>query len=248
MFLGPLLASCIPNALTHMFVGYSLGLMDSDCDFSLGSSFAGCSPGFMVAAALFTLCLLTVPYMSDISLLYWHSSWLLLSSPCVFWQILWLMLLDALFAPVNLLVVLFTPVNLLTTVLSWQLLNAFATSLAISCSLHAPLFYCWLLSCLCYFTVHVDLFTFVSLLAALFAHVRLLAALFCVLCWVKHRNLMKRFRVQALQDPPLCSSTDFSPTSFCVTCLLLALLNWWFIGCFSSYNCLLRKPNRASDS
>jgi hypothetical protein len=60
---------------------------------------------------------------------------------------------------------------------SWQLIDALLTSLAISCSLHAPLFYCWLLSCLCYFTVHVDLFTFVSLLAALFAHVSLLAAL-----------------------------------------------------------------------
>ncbi len=73
---------------------------------------------------------------------------------------------------------LFATVNLLTTVLSWQLLDAFATSLAISCCIHAPLFDCWLLSCLCYFTVNVDLFTSVSLLSALFASVSILAALF----------------------------------------------------------------------
>jgi hypothetical protein len=31
-----------------------------------------------------------------------------------------------------------------------------------------------------------------------------------MVCVVIHRNVMHRFRVQALQDPPLCSSTDFS--------------------------------------
>jgi hypothetical protein len=82
------------------------------------------------------------------------------------------------------------------------LLDAFATSLAISFSLH--------LSSIAGFSLAsvillAALFTFVSLLAAMFASVSLMAALFA------HVSL------------PLCSSTDFSSTSFWVTCLLLAL-------------------------
>jgi hypothetical protein len=81
------------------------------------------------------------------------------------------MLLAALFAPVNLLVALFTPVNLLTTVLPCQLLDAFATSLAISCSLHLCLIAGFSLASA---ILLAALFTLVSLLAALFASVNLL--------------------------------------------------------------------------
>ncbi len=36
-----------------------------------------------------------------------------------------------------------------------------------------------------------------------------------VLCLGMHSYVMLRFMVQALQDPPLCSSTEFVPSMMC---------------------------------
>ncbi len=47
---------------------------------------------------------------------------------------------------------------------------------------------------------------------------------FChMLCLGMHSNMMLRFMVQALQDPPLCSSTFFN----LFPCIFLTILDSW---------------------
>jgi hypothetical protein len=120
----------------------------ADC-VSLGSVIAGCSLGFMVAAALFTICLLAAP-LCLASLFYWLSSWLLLSS-----------LAGRFFDSSCCHLCTVTDFSLASVILLVDLFTFFSSLAALfaSVSLLAALFFS------------------VSLLAALFAHVSLLAAL-----------------------------------------------------------------------
>jgi hypothetical protein len=47
-----------------------------------------------------------------------------------------------------------------------------------------------------------------------------------VVCLEIHRNVIHRFIVQALQDPPLCSSTDNICTYFVVSFMLSIVLSF----------------------
>ncbi len=57
-----------------------------------------------------------------------------------------------------------------------------------------------------------------------------------MICWVIRRNMMHRFRVQALQDPPFCSSTQKCCPNFllCQYLYTMITLSFNFCNLFSS--------------